>query len=309
MTKSGASGPKARARKAQHAAGLRYTQVRRRTGTPPRNGRTVQFLLEDRYELGTLAVQIAAAWARQGMRVLLVHEYKPYGMDMGLHSRRSRERKAAEQRQQAWPGSRSTLLWRADTGQGQGGLLVEQHTFWSTPPADPKYLTRDDSLLRDALQLGRRHFDTVVLMGRPTWPHRELVDHFVVLAATNGAPVTETLTHGAVPEERQEHPLTPEQSAALLRERHLNFLYHRPTAFLGMITGSRQLPATQPEPGFIHAVEANMAAAGIPLLGHVHAGDHDLVAQARRTDQAALIVASPLDPGVAQAAKTITDCW
>jgi hypothetical protein len=34
----------------------------------------VQFLLEDRYELGTLAVQIAAAWARQGMRVLLVHE-------------------------------------------------------------------------------------------------------------------------------------------------------------------------------------------------------------------------------------------
>lgn len=227
----------------------------------------------------------------------------------GLHSRRSRERKAAEQREQAWPGSRSTLLWRAATGRGQEGLLVEQHTSWSTPPADPKYLTGDDSPLRDALQLGRRHFDTVVLMGRPTWPHRQLVDHFIVLAATNGAPVTETLTHGAVPEERQERPLTPDQSAALLRERHLNFLYHRPAAFLGMITGSRRLPPAEPVPGFIQAVETNMIAAGIPLLGHVHVGDHDLVAHARRADQAALIVASPLDPGVAQTAKTITDRW
>ncbi|WP_069764872.1 hypothetical protein [Streptomyces sp. LUP47B] len=308
MTKSGASGPKARARKAQQAAGVRYTQVRR-AALPSRNGRTVQFLLEDRYELSTLAVQIAAAWALQGMRVLLVHEYKPSGIGMELYSRRARERKAAEQRLQEWPGYRSTLLWKAGTGRDQGGLLVEQHTPWSTPPANPKYLTTDDSPLRDALQLGRRHFDCIVLMGRPTWPHRELVDHFVVLAATNGAPVAETLTHGAMPEERREHPLTPEQSAALLRERHLNFLHHRPTAFLGMISGSRQLPAAEPKPGFVHAVEANMAAAGIPLLGHVHVGHHDLATHARRTDQAALVVASPLDPGVTQAAKAITDRW
>jgi len=306
MTKSGASGPKARARKAQQASGVRYTQVRR-TASPPRNGRTVQFLREDRYELGTLAVQIAAAWARQGMRVLLVHEYKPYGIDMALYSRRARERKVAERRLQEWPGHRSTLLWTAGTGRDQGGLLVEQHTPWSAPPADPKRLTTDDTPLRDALQRGRRHFDTVVLMGRPTWPHRELVDHFVVLAASNGAPVTETLTHGAVPEERQERPLSAEQSGALLRERHLNFLYHRPSAFLGMITGSRELPAT--EPGFVHAVETNMAAAGVPLLGHVHVGNHDLVTHTRRTNHAELVAASPLDPGVEQAAKTITDLW
>ncbi|MGW2287023.1 hypothetical protein [Streptomyces phaeochromogenes] len=67
MTKSGPSGPKARARKAQQSAGVRYTQARRTT-SPSRNGRTVQFLLEDRYELGTLAVQLAAAWARQWPR-------------------------------------------------------------------------------------------------------------------------------------------------------------------------------------------------------------------------------------------------
>lgn len=36
-----------------------------------------------------LAVQIAAAWARHGMRVLLVHEYKPYGIDMALCGRPS----------------------------------------------------------------------------------------------------------------------------------------------------------------------------------------------------------------------------
>jgi hypothetical protein len=309
MTKSGASGPKARARKAQRAAGLRFTQVRRRTGSPQRNGRTVQFLLEDRHELSTLAVQIAAAWARQGKRVVLLHEYKPYGVDMGRHSRHARQRKAAEQRQQSWPGSRSTLLWRAGTGRAQDGLLVEQHTFWSTPPADPKNLTTDDGPLREALELGRRHFDTVVLMGRPTWPHRELVDHFVVLAASNGAPATEILTHGVVPEERQEHSLSPEQSAALLREWHLNFLYHRPTTFLGMITGSRQLPTAEPEPGFLCSVETNMAAAGIPLLGHVQLGNHDLAAHTHRRDQADVVAASPLDPGVEQAAKTITDRW
>lgn len=308
MTKSGASGPKARARKAQQATGVRYTQVRHAAPTS-RHGRTVQFLLEDQYDLGTLAVQLAAAWAQQGLRVLLVHEYKPYRTDMALYSRQARERKAAERRQRAWPGHRSSLLWTAGAGQKAGGLLVEQHTPWSTPPAKPGILTRDDDPLRDALKQGRRHFDTVVLMGRPTWPHRELVDHFIVLAASNGAPTAETLTHGALPEERHERPLTAEQSAVLLRERHLNFLYHRPSTFLGMITASRAQPAPEPQPGFLHAVEANMTAAGIPLLGHIHVGDHDLAAHVQRRDQAALVAASPLDPGVEHAAQAVADHW
>ncbi|MFF3967991.1 hypothetical protein ACFYZI_41375 [Streptomyces griseorubiginosus] len=308
MTKSGASGPKARARKAQQATGVRYTQVRR-TAPSSRHGRTVQFLLEDQYVLGTLAVQLALAWARQGTRVLLVHEYKPYQSDMALFSRKARERKAAEQRQQEWPGHRSTLVWSAGPGRKTGGLLVEQHTPWSTPPANPRLLTRTDDPLRDALQQGRRHFDTVVLMGRPTWPHRELVDHFIVLAASNGAPTAETLTHGALPEERQERPLTAEQSAVLLRERHLNFLYHRPSTFLGMITASGAQPAPEPQPGFVRAVEANMAAAGIPLLGHIHVGDHGLAAHVQRRNQTALVAASPLDPGAEHAAQAIADRW
>jgi len=68
------------------------------------------------------------------------------------------------------------------------------------------------------------------------------VDHFVVLAASNAVPVKETLTHGVVPEKRHEPPVSAEQSGALLREWDLNFLYHRPSAFLGMITGRRQGP-------------------------------------------------------------------
>ncbi|WP_371572505.1 hypothetical protein [Streptomyces sp. NBC_01314] len=60
-TKSGASGPKTRTRKAKQAAGVRYTQARRPTAPSSRNGHTVQFLLADRYELGTLAAQISTA--------------------------------------------------------------------------------------------------------------------------------------------------------------------------------------------------------------------------------------------------------
>ncbi|MEW2570227.1 hypothetical protein [Streptomyces sp. NPDC047070] len=135
------------------------------------------------------------------------------------------------------------------------------------------------------------------------------MDHFIVLAASNGAPITGTLTHGALPEECRVRPLTAEQSAALLRERHLNFLYHRPSTFLGMITGSRQQPAAEPEPGFIRAVEANMSATGIPLLGHIHVGDHGLAAHVQRRDQAALVATSPLDPSVEHAAQAIADRW
>ncbi|WBO69040.1 hypothetical protein [Streptomyces camelliae] len=309
MTKSGASGPKARARKTQDAAGVRYTQVRRRMVPASRHGRVVQFLFDEQCELGTLTVQIASAWAQQGLRVLLVHKYKPYGSDLRLYSRKARERKAAEERQRAWPGHRSTLL-RADIrDRGRGGLLVEQHTPWSHPPTDPRRPSLDEGPLQDALQLGRRHFDALVLMGQPTWPRRDLVDHFVVLAASNGVPVAETLGHGAVPEERIDRPLTPEQSAALLRERHLKFLYHRPTAFLGMITGSRKQPAAEPVSGFSRLVEVDMAAAGIPLLGHIRVGDYDLATHHHRTHDTEALANSPLDPGVEQAAKAITDRW
>jgi len=78
MTKAGANGPKSRARKAQQATGANYTQVRSRPQAAERGARgscrTVQFLTESSYEVGSLPVQIADAWARAGLRVLLLHE-------------------------------------------------------------------------------------------------------------------------------------------------------------------------------------------------------------------------------------------
>lgn len=265
MTKAGASGPKARARKAQHATGSRYTQLR--DSGRPRRGRVLQFLFEDRGCLETLPWQFAAAWARAGERVLVLGEYEPYGMDMRLHSRRAKERKAAEARARAWPGPRSTFLWAAPAGRGRG-VLASQHTTWSTP-RHPGRLDRDQSPLKEALALARTEFDVVVLLANDTWARTEFVDHFVLLAHGDGIPVTETLARWHRGQSTlAERALTPAQSAALLRDRHLRFLYPGPVPFLGMIT-CRSLHPTRtspgPDAGFVEAVKENMAAAGLPF--------------------------------------------
>ncbi|MGN9821621.1 hypothetical protein ACTMUQ_40690 [Streptomyces sp. SD11] len=52
-----------------------------------------------------------------------------------------------------------------------------------------------------------------------------------------------------------------------------------------------------------------MTAAGIPLLGHIHVGDHGLAVHVQRRDRAALFAASPLAPGVEHAAQAIADRW
>lgn len=57
-------------------------------------------------------------------------------------------------------------------------------------------------------------------------------------------------------------PLSPAQSAALLRDRHLAHLHH-PAALLGMVTAETLYPGNTParlDPEFVKAVEENMAA-------------------------------------------------
>ncbi|MEJ8642101.1 hypothetical protein WKI68_12720 [Streptomyces sp. MS1.HAVA.3] len=64
-------------------------------------------------------------------------------------------------------------------------------------------------------------------------------------------------------------PLSPAQSAALLRDRHLADLHH-PVALLGMVTAETLYPGDTPaglDPEFVKAVEENMASVGLPLLG------------------------------------------
>ncbi|MFJ9729704.1 hypothetical protein ACIRP3_44035 [Streptomyces sp. NPDC101209] len=309
MTKAGASGPKARARKAQHATGSRYTQLR--GSGQPRRGRVVQFLFENRQSLGSLPWQLAAVWARAGERVLLLAEYKPYGADMQLYSRRAKQRKAAEARAQAWPGPRSTVLWTPPAGRGNG-VLASQHTAWETP-RDPGRPECYQGSLKQALALARAEFDIVVLLATPTWARTEFTDHFVLLAHSDGIPTTEALAHWhhgqSAPIERA---LTPAQSAALLRDRHLRFLYPGPVPFLGMIA-CRSLHPTRstPDPGagFIKSVKEDMAAAGIPLLGLVSFAHRDLQALTRRDRDPAAAITTPFDQGVEQAAHAVRAHW
>ncbi|MFE9466682.1 hypothetical protein ACFYNW_23960 [Streptomyces virginiae] len=80
-----------------------------------------------RWRPATLPYQLAAAWARQGLHVLMLHGYEPRQGDIRLHSKRAKERKAAEASSQAHPGPRSTVLLPHDVAKGQG-QLVEQRT-------------------------------------------------------------------------------------------------------------------------------------------------------------------------------------
>ncbi|MGW6691996.1 hypothetical protein [Streptomyces sp. NPDC054961] len=102
--------------------------------------------------------------------------------------------------------------------------------------------------------------------------------------------------------------LSPVQSAAILRDRHLQSLHH-PVPLLGMVTSETHWPEealARPEPEFVKAVEENMTAVGIPLLGHITLNrDLDnLLERQRRPATAATATATP-DHGVIEAAHAI----
>lgn len=302
MTKAGPSGAKARARKAQQATGVKYTKLRQPASPRRHRGRVIQFLTES-HEVATLPHQIAAAWTRQGLHVLIVHEYEPYRTDLDLYSRNVKKRKAAEARAQAHPGPRSTVLVHPDTDHGR---LVDQHSTWWAQGEDSP--SGKSAPLREVLEAGRAQFDMVILRARGVFPRVPLVDDFVLLAhTTDGIPFREGLTRGSGGDSQTEWlPLAPAQSAALLRDRHLKFLFH-PVPLLGMVTSETvwngDAPA-RPDPGFVRAVGEDMAAVGLPLLGHVTlTRDLDKLVQQRRP--ATAVTARP-DHGVVAVAQAIS---
>ncbi|MCX5308195.1 MULTISPECIES: hypothetical protein [Streptomyces] len=72
-------------------------------------------------------------------------------------------------------------------------------------------------------------------------------------------------------------PLSPAQSAALLRDRHLAHLHH-PVALLDMVTAETRYSGDTParlDPEFVKAVEENMPSVGLPLLGHITLDGHN----------------------------------
>ncbi|MFI1948633.1 hypothetical protein ACH46F_32885 [Streptomyces virginiae] len=310
MTKAGASGAKSRARKTQQATGVKYTTLRRTPAARARRGRVVQFLTEG-YEVATLPYQIAAAWARQGLHVLLLHDYKRYRTDLDLYSKQAKKRKAAEARRQAHPGPRSTVLLHPDQLRGRG-RLVEQHTPWHVREQGDH--DGWELLLGEALEVGRAHFDVVVLMGHGVSVRLSLVDDFVLLAHTaEGIPSRESLPRGKDREGRTEWvPLSPAQSAALLRDRHLADLHH-PVALLGMITAETRYSGDTParlDPEFVKAVKENMASVGLPLLGHITLDGHnDAKTLVERQNKPSTAATAPPAHGVVETAQAIQRRW
>ncbi|MFJ8013738.1 hypothetical protein [Streptomyces sp. NPDC096339] len=80
-------------------------------------------------------------------------------------------------------------------------------------------------------------------------------------------------------------PLSPAQSAALLRDRHLQFLY-------------------RPDPVFMEGGEENMAAVGLPLLGHITL-DRNLKNLLEQQNNPSMTATAKPDHGVVATAQAI----
>jgi len=236
-----------------------------------------------------------------------MHDYEspPLWLRVSSRSGRAKQRKEIEKRIQEWPGPRSTTLWRQDSRQA--GLVVRQYIPWHSGLADGKTLEPFD----EAVRLARQHFDAVVLMERTSWPSTHVADHFVVLADAQDyredIPVSESVpfSYDRQPG-RPQYPLTPEQSAAVIRDRYLRFLGHSPVSLLGLITvftRCSQNPAPGPGADFLKGVEENMRAVGCPLLGRIILPS--FAARIGRSSDPADILSSPADTGVTSAARAL----
>ncbi|MFJ4774260.1 hypothetical protein ACIP88_34995 [Streptomyces uncialis] len=172
------------------------------------------------------------------------------------------------------PGVYSKLLWSSAPGTTTG-RLVQQAMEWytETTVSGP----REDTPLRDAVRHGRDAFDLVVLIPdflADLWcPHR-FADHFVAIAGAADLPRRERRLRKAGTRQVVHEPrLTPQQSAAVLRDRHLHFLYRHDVAVHGLVCHGRE-QARAADPAFYDAVAQDMSTSGVPLLGWITQPDH-----------------------------------
>ncbi len=119
-------------------------------------------------------------------------------------------------------------------------------------------------------------YDVIVLLPKSGWdyPDRENATAYVVLGEINGFPDADCRTAFPGPEgEEKGVPLSPEQSAAVLRERCLGFLFgfpSRPIRLDGVIWQSNgELPVDE---NYLAGVDRDMDRAGLRTLGWTLAG-------------------------------------
>ncbi|MGW2843276.1 hypothetical protein ACWCWD_36495 [Streptomyces sp. NPDC001493] len=252
-------------------SGAKYTEALRRatTSEPPRTPHVLRFLAKCSGNLYHLVGGIAAVWAHSGQRVLLLEEAEDYWR--WTMRPRSRGRRKKEIKPATPPEPTTNTLWASPDGTG---LLTLHTCMWAvrhpaqesdqgSPRADRSPIA---ALVADALDT----YDVIVLVPKYwSYPDRENATAHVVVGEIDIFPDTDCRT--ALPGPGGEEtgiPLSPEQSAAVLRERCLDFLFgfpHLPIALDGVIWQSNgELPV---DAEYLAGVDRDMDRAGLRPLG------------------------------------------
>ncbi|MEU8949636.1 hypothetical protein [Streptomyces sp. NPDC048489] len=258
-------------------SGEKYTEALRRaqSSDKPSAPHVLRFLAESSGNLHYLVGAIAAAWAHSGQRVLLLEEaqdcWRWTMSDVGRSRSRRRDIEPATP-----PEPTTSTLWASPDGPG---LLIRHTCMWQVRHASlesDRGLPRTDrSPLTAAVAEAVDAYDVIVLVPK-YWscPDRENATAHVVVGEIDIFPDTDcrTALPGPGGEERGV-PLSPEQSAAVLRERCLDFLFgspHLPIVLDGMIWQSNgDLPV---DADYLAGVDRDMDRAGLRPLGWSLAG-------------------------------------
>ncbi|MFG2227716.1 hypothetical protein [Streptomyces sp. NPDC048644] len=253
------------ARNDTRSGGKYTTALRARQATTKTPGTHVlQFLAERSGNLHQLVGGIAAALAHSGQRVLLLQEVADYWELAFIRRGRKKPQPVAS------PEPETIVLWESPSDRG---TLARHTCMWETRgKARPTrgFPERDRSLLQAAVNAARPDYDLIVLMPYGGWayPVREAATTFVALGEVDDFPHTDCRVF--LPESREERgvPLSPEQSAAVLRDRCLSFLFnHLPVPLDGLIWQSqRKLPV---DAAYLAAIDRDMDRVGLRPLGWV----------------------------------------
>lgn len=265
------------ARRASRSGG-KYTEALRRatTSDTPHAPHVLRFLAERSGNLCHLVGGIAAAWAHSGQRVLLLEEAEDYWRWTMSGVGRSRSRRKKETEPATPPEPTTSTLWASPDGPG---LLTRHTRMWEVRhPAQENnrgFPRTDRGPLAVAVADALDAYDAIVLLPKHwSYPDRENATAHVVLGEIDVFPDTDCRT--ALPGPGGEEmgvPLSPEQSAAVLRERCLGFLFgfpHLPIALDGVIWQSNwELPV---DATYLAGVDQDMNRAGLRPLGWTFAG-------------------------------------
>jgi hypothetical protein len=259
-------------------SGEKYTEALRRaqSSDSPSAPHVLRFLAERSGNLYYLVGGIAAAWAHSGQRVLLLEEARDYWRWTMSGVGRSRSRRRKDIGPATPPEPTTSILWASPDGPG---LLTRHTCMWQvrhpSQESDRGLPRTDRSPLAAAVADARGAYDVIVLVPKGwSYPDPENATAHVVIGEIDIFPDTDCRTALPGPgDEERGVPLSPEQSAAVLRERCLDFLFgfpRLPIALDGVIWQSNgELPV---EADYLEGVDRDMNRAGLRPLGWSLAG-------------------------------------